>query len=185
MNKKSAIEGDKMSFSEQIKTSKSDEYYTPKYAVNIILPYISKFKHFWCPFDKEHSEFVKTLIELGYEVTYGHIDTGQDFFDYANVPNGVDCVVSNPPFSKRDAIFNKLYQLNIPFALIMNSNGLFDSKSIFDLFSQNNFELLIPRGRMKFFDESMVSRNNPNFQSIYVCHGILDKQIVFTDMQTE
>ena len=29
-----------MSFSQQIKTSKSDEYYTPAYAVEIILPYL-------------------------------------------------------------------------------------------------------------------------------------------------
>ena len=29
-----------MKFSEQIKTSKSDEYYTPDYAVKIILPYL-------------------------------------------------------------------------------------------------------------------------------------------------
>lgn len=50
-----------MSFSEQIKTSKTDEYYTPTYAVNVILPYISKFKHIWCPFDTEDSEFVKVL----------------------------------------------------------------------------------------------------------------------------
>ena len=29
-----------MKFSEQIKTSKTDEYYTPDYAVKIILPYL-------------------------------------------------------------------------------------------------------------------------------------------------
>lgn len=54
-----------MNFSQQIKTSKSDEYYTPRYAVEIILPYIEKFNHIWCPFDKEHSEFVKALQEKG------------------------------------------------------------------------------------------------------------------------
>lgn len=54
-----------MNFSQQIKTSKSDEYYTPRYAVEIILPYIEKFDHVWCPFDKEHSEFVKALQEKG------------------------------------------------------------------------------------------------------------------------
>lgn len=54
-----------MNFSQQIKTSKSDEYYTPRYAVEIILPYIEKFDHVWCPFDKEHSEFVKVLQDNG------------------------------------------------------------------------------------------------------------------------
>lgn len=77
-----------MSSSQQIKTSKSDEYYTPRYAVEIILPYIEKFNHIWCPFDKEHSEFVKALQERGKKVTFGHIETGQDFFSYEQAPGG-------------------------------------------------------------------------------------------------
>ena len=78
-----------------------------------------------------------------------------------------------------------MYELDLPFALIMNSNGLFDSKSRFELFRNNNFELLITKGRMKFFDESMTVRNNPNFQSIYVCNKILPNKIEFTDMNTK
>ena len=172
-----------MNSSQQIKISKSDEYYTPRYAVEIILPYIEKFNHIWCPFDKEHSEFVKALQERGKKVTFGHIETGQDFFSYDQAPEGVDCVVSNPPFSKRDAIFRRMYELDLPFALIMNNNGLFDSKSRFELFRNNNFELLIPKGRMRFFDETMEVKNSPNFQSIYVCNGILPKTIQFVDME--
>lgn len=38
---------------------------------------------------------------------------------------------------------------------------------------------------MRFFDETMEIKNNPNFQSIYVCSEILDKQIEFTDMTIE
>ena len=172
-----------MNFSQQIKTSKSDEYYTPRYAVEIILPYIEKFNHIWCPFDKEHSEFVKALQEKGKKVTFGHIETGQDFFEYENAPEGVECVISNPPFSKRDVIFRRMYELELPFVLIMNNNGLFDSKTRFELFQKNNFELLIPKGRMRFFDETMEVKNNPNFQSIYVCNGILEKQIEFCNME--
>ena len=173
-----------MTFSNQIKTSKSDEYYTPPYAVHVILPYLKSrgFKNVWCPFDKKHSEFVKILKEEDFNVTYGHIETGQDFFKYKEPPTGVDCIVSNPPFSKRTPIFEKLFIFNLPFAMIMNFNGLFDAKDRYELFKNNKFELLIPKGRIRFFDENMVSRNNPNFQSIYVCSGILDNQIEFTDM---
>lgn len=135
------------------------------------------------PFDKEHSEFVKVLQERGKKVTFGHIETGQDFFDYAQAPEGVECIVSNPPFSKRQAIFEKVYSLGIPFGLITNMNGLFDSKARYELFSNNNFELLIPKGRMRFFDETLEIKNSPNFQSIYVCNGILTQTIEFVDMQ--
>lgn len=173
-----------MNFSKQIKTSKSDEYYTPAYAVQVILPFLKDrgFKHIWCPFDKEHSEFVKILKEEGFNVTFGHIETGQDFFSYKEPPIGVDCIVSNPPFSKRTAIFEELFNFGLPFAMIMNFNGLFDAKARFELFKNNKFELLIPKGRMCFFNENMEAKNSPNFQSIYVCSDILDNQIEFTDM---
>lgn len=98
-------------------------------------------------------------------------------------PEGVECIVSNPPFSKRQAIFEKAYSLGIPFGLITNMNGLFDSKARYELFSNNNFELLIPKGRMRFFDETLEIKNSPNFQSIYVCNGILTQTIEFVDMQ--
>lgn len=174
-----------MEFSKQIKTSKTDEYYTPAYAVQVILPFLKArgFKHVWCPFDKEHSEFVKILKGEGFNVTFGHIETGQDFFDYKEPPAYVDCIVSNPPFSKRTAIFEELFNFGLPFAMIMNFNGLFDAKVRFELFKSNKFELLIPKGRMCFFDESMEAKNNPNFQSVYVCSGILDNQIEFTNME--
>ncbi len=176
-----------MTFSQQIKTSKSDEYYTPAYAVRIIIPYLKAkgFKCIWCPFDKEQSEFVKLLKEAGFEVIFSHIETGQDFFEYELPPFEADCIVSNPPFSKRDAIFKRLFKIGLPFAMIMNSNGLFDSKTRYELFRNNDFELLVPKGRMRFFDEQMISRNSPNFQSVYVCSGILNKQIEFTDMTIE
>ena len=121
----------------------------------------------WCPFDKEDSKFVTTFKELGLEVAYGHIETGQDFFDYSE-PQG-EIVVSNPPFSKRDAIFQRLYDMDVPFALVMNFNGLFDSKRRMRMFSKNRVEILVPCGRMKFIHKDNGERNNPNFQSVYVC----------------
>lgn len=171
-----------MGFSEQIKSSvNGDEYYTPQEAVDMILPYLARggYKNIWCPFDKEESNFVKTLKAQGYNVAYGHIETGQDFFEFTE-PQG-DIIVSNPPFSKRDRIFAKLYEWDIPFALIMNFNGLFDSKKRVDIFREHRVEMLIPRGRMKFIHKDKGLLNSPNFQSIYICNHLLENQIVFDD----
>ncbi len=101
-----------MGFSLDIKKSKhGDEYYSPQNVVDLIVPYVLRggYRTIWCPFDKEESLFVQTFTNLGLEVVYGHIDTGQDFFDYTE-PQG-EIVVSNPPFSKRDAIFTRLYEM--------------------------------------------------------------------------
>lgn len=171
-------------FSQLIKTSKTDEYYTPRYAVEIIVPFLKlkKYKTVWCPFDKKNSEFVKILQENNFDVIYGHIDTGEDFFGYDTPPEKVDCIVSNPPFSKRNSLFNKLFSFKVPFAMIMNLNGLFDAKNRYEIFKNNDFELLIPSGRMSFFDENMLIQNKPNFQSVYVCNGVLNKTIEFVEM---
>lgn len=76
-------------------------------------------------------------------------------------------------------MFEKLFDNGVPFAMITNFNGLFDSKSRWELFRSNSFELLIPCGRLHFFNEDGKG-NSPNFQSIYVCKDMLPKQIYFT-----
>lgn len=171
-----------MNLSQAVKQSiNGDEYYTQQEAVNMIVPYILQrgYKKVWCPFDKADSKFVKILQDEGFKVNYGHIETGQNFFDYRE-PQG-DIVVSNPPFSKRDAIFERLYEWDIPFALIINFNGLFDSKKRVDIFRKHRVEMLIPRGRMKFYHKEKGLLNSPNFQSIYVCNKLLNDQIVFDE----
>lgn len=174
----------KTMFSNQIKTSKGDEYYTPRYAVEVIVPYLKarNFKRILCPFDLPQSNFVTVLKEHGFEVQHSHIAEGVDFFELEK-PN-VDCIVSNPPFSKRNDLFHRLFEWNIPFAMITNSNGLFDRHSRWELFKNNTFELLIPKGRMGFYTSyDSTETNSPNFQSIYVCSQVLPESICFTDMQ--
>lgn len=169
-----------MNLSQAVKQSiNGDEYYSPQNAVDMIVPYILRggYKSVWCPFDKAESNFVKTFQKYGLEVVYGHIETGQDFFEYTEPQ--AEILVSNPPFSKRDKIFERLYEWDMPFALIINFNGLFDSKKRVDIFRQHSVELLVPRGRMKFYHKDKGMLNSPNFQSVYVCNHLLDKQILF------
>ena len=101
----------------------------------------------------------------------------QTFFEIDNLTD-FDAVVSNPPFSKRQQILETLFRYDVPFAMIMNFNGLFDSKSRWQLFKDNKVELLVPCGRMHFFNDDCKS-NSPNFQSIYVCNKMLPDQITF------
>ena len=135
------------------------------------------YKKILCPFDKAESNFVKVLTEKGFDVTYSHIETGTDFFEIDNLGE-YDAIVSNPPFSKRQPILEKLFESKVPFAMIMNFNGLFDSRKRWELFKNNDFELIVPSGRMHFFNEKCAG-NSPNFQSVYVCRGMADKQIEF------
>lgn len=183
----SDTQGDKerfMGFSEDIKKSNTDEWYTYAEDVQLIVPYLKNkgFHKILCPFDKRESKFVEVLSNEGFKVYYSHIDNGVDFFNIKNLSD-YDAVVSNPPFSKRQSILQRLFDAKVPFALIINMNGLFDRKSRWNLFKDNDFELLIPKGRMKFFNDSVsdIKQSSPNFQSIFLCSGIANKQIEFID----
>ena len=166
-----------------VANSKDDEFYTPPYAVKPIAKYLKANSTIWCPFDDERSHFVKIFKESGHRVIHTHIKNGQDFF---HLCGKVDCdyIISNPPYSKKGKVLQKLFDTGIPFAMLVGVVGLFESKSRFDMFKNNDFELMYFDKRIAFFknyDEQKPSLNPP-FSSVYVCKGILPKQIVFEEI---
>lgn len=159
------------------KQNSTDEWFTPDSAVYPLLPYISSDKTIWCPFDFDDSAYVRVLSEHGCNVINGHIENGDDFFDYT--PDNFDVAVSNPPYSKRTEILSRLFSIGKPFAMIMNFTGIFDNRDRFNMFSNNGIELLILRGRTSFIRRSDGKQGSPVFQSVYVCHGLLPEKIVY------
>lgn len=82
--------------------SVQDEYYTPRYAVDIIIPFLKNkgFRKVLCPFDSEKSNYVKVLRENGFIVDASILP--KSFFDYSiDELCEYDVIVSNPPFSKK------------------------------------------------------------------------------------
>lgn len=163
----------------KIANSHNDEYYTPAYAIKPILCYIPNNAKVWCPFDTDESLFVKMLAAHGCRVVRSHIAEGQDFFSVP-VPE-CDFIVSNPPYSCKTRIFKRLFEIGKPFAMLVGSVGLFDCKERFDLFSQNEFEILWLGGRVAYFKNysDKVPSVNPPYQSVYICSGILPNRICF------
>ena len=66
--------------------------------------------------------FTKHSFGGGYRVVRSHIDEGKDFFKYE--PEEWDILISNPPYSIKDAIIKRVYELNKPFALLLPLNSL-------------------------------------------------------------
>lgn len=154
----------------------TDEWYTPKEAVFPIVKYLKPGAKILCPFDTAESNFVKVFQSEGFEVSYSHIKNGVDFFDLPK-PDA-DYVISNPPYSLRQEVLRRLYEWEIPFAMILNANGLFDSQKRFDLASVGGAEILYLYPRVNFIDVNGKS-NHSNFQSVYWCKGILPNKIAF------
>ena len=111
---------------DKVANSGNDEFYTPMYAVEPILKYINKKSKIWCPFDEKDSLFVKRFMEEGHEVIYTHINTGEDFFTY-EVPE-CDYIISNPPYSLKGEVLDRLFEIGKPFAMLVGVVGLFESQ---------------------------------------------------------
>jgi len=160
------------------------EAYTPKYAIDILLPYLSKDKVIWCPFSKDEHNYASYLKELGYKVYNTHYNPetkiGNDFFTYK--PDfEFDIIIDNPPFKNKTKFVEKVISYNKPFALFLPFNSLGDN-GIPNLFINNNIELqmLIPDKRTEFHNQK---QKGISFKTIYVCKGLLPKQIVFTKIE--
>src|SRR5574344_1585494 len=99
----------------------SDECLTPRYVVAPIIKYLKarNFKKIWCPFDFEHSQYVRMLKNAGFEVINTHILGWGDFLQIDSSTLEFDCIVSNPPFSIKDKILKKLYEIGKPFAILL------------------------------------------------------------------
>ena len=161
-----------------VKTTGKDEWYTPLSGVEIIRPYIPPWWKVWCPFDTAQSNFVKVFTEQGNTVIKGHLSEGMDYFNYC--PE-YDALVSNPPFSRINDVLERAYLLNKPFALLASIMAIFDGQKRFQLLkAYDDIQILIPERRIKFMEDYEGNgRTSPAFKAVYICRGILPKQICF------
>lgn len=165
-----------INYSKFLHSNKSDEKYTPRYAVLPIVKYLPPKSSVWCPFDTENSEFVLALKDAGHKVIQSHICTGQNFFEYE--PKRWDIIVSNPPFTEKVKIFERCLFFGKPFALLMSNFWLNDSAPC-RLFREKELQLLLFDKRVQYNDLSRVP-----FGSSYFCYKILPQQIVFENLTT-
>lgn len=160
------------------KTTAGDERFIPYYAVEPLLEFLPPADTgitIWCPFDEFWSAYVQTFRANGYNVVYGSLATGQDFF--TSQPAHWDIMISNPPFSKKDAVLKRACQLGKPFALLLPANSI-QGKSRFEIF-QNNIQLLCFDSRIGFHDETHMNapQEGASFGSAYFCRDFLPSKL--------
>jgi hypothetical protein len=158
--------------------SKNDEFWTPRYAVEPLLKYLKPSSTVWCPFDTEDSMFTITLRENGYKVLFSHLSMGIDFFNISDI--SCDYIISNPPYSRKGEIIQRLFEIGKPFAMLVGVVGLFESQKRFNMFRENNFEIMYFNKRVSFLDKPLGQPViSPPFSSVYICKNILPNRIVF------
>lgn len=164
------------------RTKASDEVLTPRYVVEPIIKFLKAkgFKKIWCPFDLAHSLYVRMLKSNGFEVIHTHINNGDDFFKIDLNSIGFDCIVSNPPFSLKDDILKRLYEIGKPFAVLLPQNAL-QSQECTDLFIKYGVEYLGFDKRACYYtngDLKKIKFGN-YFASGYFCKNVLPEKLIF------
>lgn len=159
------------------RSAESDECMTPFYAVEPLLEFLPKNKTIWCPFDEEWSAFVQTFRKNGNKVICSHIFDNKDFFEYE--PKEYDLIISNPPFSKKDKIIKRLYELNKPFAILLPIQSL-QSNSRYEYWKQG-VELLCFNDRIGYHTNGNFEHTaeGNHFASAYFCRNFLPEKLMF------
>ena len=151
------------------------------YAVEPLLKYIPPKSTVWCPFDTDKSIIVSALTNHGCNVSYSHIEMGEEFNFFNMQPRQCDFIISNPPYSLKTQILNKLFETGIPFAMLLGVVGLFESEKRFSLFEKYTHEIMWMNKRIAYFknyDEPKPSLNPP-FSSVWLTSKVLPEKNVF------
>jgi len=164
----------------QVATEFSD-LYTPAYATELIVPYLKKFNKIWeCASGQGH--MTRVFEKHGLDVYESDITTGKDFLKFTSPPEGVDVIVTNPPYALKDRFLYHCYAIQLPFALLMPLTAL-GGKSRGLRYRKNGIELLIPDKRVNFIYEG--AKKACWFHSAWFCHNVLPRQLIFKELKRE
>ena len=154
---------------------RSDEFQTPKIAINCLLPYLKKDWVLWeCAWGG--GSLATHLKGGGFKVVGNSSD---NFFE---TERGCDCIITNPPYSKKEEFLKRCYQLNKPFALLMPLTAL-EGKKRGELYRKYGIQLLIPNKRINFITPSGKG-SGAWFQVCWFCWKLnLPKDLNFVELE--
>lgn len=153
----------------------NDEWYTIPSSWDMILKYIDKKDIIYEPFYGGGDTY-------RYFKKKGHKVIGKpnyDFFDDEKLIKKCDAVITNPPFSSKYKIIDRLVKYNKPFILILPLHCI-NTKSFRKCFDDDmsNVSLLIPKGRLQYMQNGQLKKS-PSFESCFVAYKMIKKNIMW------
>ena len=143
---------------------KHDDYMTPNYVWDDLQKFIPNDKVIWEAFYGDGSSG-NYLRKLGFSVIHEPVD----FFSH----NHGDIIVSNPPFSKKQMVFERLKKLGKPFMILAPVSTL-NTQYLKKLYGKEKIQLIIPDKRINFI--KLVNGEIPenwgsrcNFDVVFFC----------------
>jgi hypothetical protein len=92
-----------------------------------------------------------------------------------------DIIISNPPFSIKDEILKRLYELNKPYAMLLPVPTL-QGKKRFEYIK--DCQALIFDGRINYWnDKTKQIQKGTCFGSFYLCKDFLKEKLIFEELE--
>ena len=152
-----------------------DEYYTLREDAEVIADNLIRLPlKVWCPFNDTNSVWGGVLMERGFEV----VTTDTDFF-MTEKPEGVQCIISNPPFSLKREVMERIKELDLRFALILPFLWFNDAIPY-----EYGHQLLMFRQRMYFNTPSGI-KNKPRTNCVVLSDGLLKQDFKVIDRRDD
>ena len=137
----------------------------------------------WCPFDSANSQYVKVFRKFGFKVIHSHIDEDKNFF-FDEPDEHYDIIISNPPFSQKDNVLKRLYELDKPYAMLMPVPAL-QGQARFP-YIKDNLQYLGFDKRINYYTNQDLTQvqKGVSFGSCYLCKKFLPKDLILEELHT-
>jgi len=138
-------------------SSENDHYMTQKSTWDMISMYLPRDKVLWEAFygDGQSGNYLR---ELGFEVIHESVDF------YTN--NLGEVIVSNPPYSQKREVFQRLKELDKPFCMLVPT-ACIQTRYFQTLFGESDIQLIVPSGKIQF--DRADTAPHPKGCSFYTC----------------
>jgi len=168
-----------------------DFFQTPKYAIELLVPFIPSCKEIWEP-ACGHLKITNVLKKHGYKVLSSDIVYEVDGvvpFNFltewrTDVKN--DVIITNPPYSLKKKFYERCKEYGLPFALLLPCDY---SQWIIDSIRYDGCEKVIPTRRINFITPSGKTEETggtANFHSMWLTWGFgLGKSETFVELSLE
>lgn len=153
----------------------SDLFQTDPAALEPLLPFLRPFKRIWEPAAGKGYLAMSLKFE-GHDVTLTDIDRGFDFLD--TEPRDCDAIVTNPPYSIKDAWLERCYEIGKPFALLLPYTAL-EGQRRQNLYRRHGIDLLMLPRRVTFTTPS-GKKGGAWFPVAWFTYKMLPERMIFS-----
>ena len=156
------------------KNDYSDEWFTDQSTVDLVVGLLNPSGLICCPFDSCKSLFVKSANSIG-KAIYGMTDWLEVEYDY-------DYLMTNPPFSIKDLVIEKVIRLGKPSALVLPLDSVGGVRR-HQIYAEGQYPAVyIPTRRINYYDANGVERKGANFHSVILLFNTNREGIIWESM---